>query len=132
MRSLAAILLLTALCCTSACNPLRNTLPPLAIRLREGPTRESFEELLLVARAQNYLIEFADPEFGVFGVLSRVPPSRGTPALTFLVQCYADGGATLTVVGGARAGAGDLVRVPDRVRREAVALAQALEGRYSE
>jgi hypothetical protein len=131
-RSLALSLLLAAALASTGCaaHALRGTVPPLGIQLGHGTTEQSFRDLVRITRDLGYPIEFADAEYGVFGARSRLPPRRGSPALSFVVQCFADGRATLTVIGApAVAGTTDVVRVPDAVRREAVALAQALEER---
>lgn len=104
----------------------RGTMPTLAIMLRDGPPAESFERLVGAARSAGYFIEFVEPTYGVMGARSHAQlPQRGGPA-TFVVQCYTDGRATLTVLGAAQVD-GQRVRVPDALRREAVAFAQALE-----
>ncbi len=121
--ALAALVLLAGGC---AGHRESRTLPPLAIQLSDGPTAESFARLAGIAHRHGYAIEFADPAYGVFGVSARTQLPRAAGRATFVVQCYADGRAVLSVLGPQPAGHG-LVVASSNLRREAVALAQALE-----
>lgn len=113
------------------CNRTRPThsLGPLAITLHGGASAESFQRLMRTAVAHQYRIVFSDVRFGVFGVEARATIPRSSEHATFVVQCYADGHAVLTTLGPAplHEPAGIAVLASGALRREAVALAQALE-----
>ena len=102
------------------------TMPTLAIDLVDGPNQRSFDRMVAVAAAMGYPLEFSSPQYGVFGVQAHVPTGPDG-ATSFVVQCYADGGAVLTVLGGVAVPGTERTRVSSRIRTEAVTLAQALE-----
>lgn len=133
MRPAAALLAIALALGASACagHGEAGIVPPLAIPLASGASDASFVRLVETAHTLGYVPDFVEPEYGVFGVPSHHTPGRGEVPIVFVVQCYADGRATLTALGGRAQGRPDRVRVPDDVRREAVALAQDLAGGYA-
>lgn len=130
MKAWAILIVLGALALLPSCGARaeRGIVPPLAIYLPYGPTDASFVRLVETARSLGYHLELVDPEYGVFTARARGAVRPGQPPIVFVVQCYADGRATLTMLGGEPRGRPDRVRVPDAIRREAVALAQDLAG----
>ena len=102
-------------------------MPRVGFPMAGGPTTEGFERLLSRARDPGYTIDFSDAAFGAFGVTARTPAGRRDPErATLVVQCHADGRATIDVVGTATDDRGH-ARVTPALRREVVRLAQELE-----
>lgn len=128
MRAAALFLVALLLTTTAGCAHYaeRNALPPLAIDLPQGPPDQVFTRLVSITRALGYPIDFADVRYGVFGTHTRTSLAGREGAATLVVQCFADGRASVTVLGGTPID--DLwTRVPDRMRREIVLFAQRLE-----
>jgi hypothetical protein len=123
--ALASCALLSSAGCTHYAE--RNTLPPLSITLPQGSTGASFERLVRLTRALGYSVDFADVRYGVIGTHTRAQLTRRGGAATIVVQCFGDGRATVTLLGGTPLDAGMRVRVPEGMRREVVAFTQALE-----
>lgn len=102
-------------------------MPLVAFPMEGGPTSEAFELLITRARAIGYAIEFSHAAFGSFGVRARTRSvNRDPERATLVVQCHADGRATIEVVGTANDGHGH-ARVSRALRQEVVRLAQVLE-----
>jgi len=105
----------------------RGTLPTLVFQMHGSPDAEGFMRLTELATHLGYHIDFADARYGVFGVHTIAPLPQGVGPATVVVQCYSDGQATVTVLGGMGVPQSDLTRVSDGVRREVVAFERALE-----
>jgi len=126
-------LLVVVLLATGACDRYREqgTLPVLRVTLDAGPSEASFTRLVHTATALGYHIDFVDAQYGVFGVHTRSLLPQYAGAATVVVQCYADGGATVSVLGGTPIAGRDRVRVPDAMRREVVAFVQGLQAGHA-
>ena len=130
MSALRAIVLVLAVALgASGCegHRQRGTLPTLVFQMHDAPDVEGFMRLTELVARLGYHVDFADARYGVFGVhtVARLP--QGVGPATVVVQCFADGQATVTVLGGMGVPQSDLTRVSDAVRREVVAFERALE-----
>jgi hypothetical protein len=110
----------------------RRTMPPIALDLPNAPPADAYARLVVALRELGYPAAFADRDYGVVGVYARARTLRpvSTP-ITFVLQCYLDGHVVMTAIGGPAAGFGDRTVVEESVRREAVALSDALTQRFA-
>ena len=126
MRPLALLALLLAMSALGCDRWAFVRTPPLAVRLAGGATEGAFTHAMSIATERGYTVEFSDPVYGVIGLRARQPPGRDATS-SLIVQCYADGHATVSVLGPRVTGTEDVRRAPIGLAREAVALAQALD-----
>lgn len=122
---IAAALALAAL---AGCQVPQRVPPVLVLASYGAPSRETFERLTGVVRSNGYEIAVEDVEHGTFRVNARYA-DRGAPvgSHAFSVQLYASGHAEIVAFGPRVEPLEGGYQMPPALRRELVALAQALE-----